>query len=152
MVTVSTPALQALRSSNFLFARKFKASFNVADDCELTSDTWAALVFGTPAPPVVNAQTWMGEGIWIDSNGQQVSVFSDEQKPHQVAIQNAHQPEWSGWATTCGEHISIAFQNHHTMKGWLDPADGCTLTFSNGVHWHRDLPWRGDGAWRDSYQ
>lgn len=149
IASVSKWTLKALKDSKFLFARKFKASLNVVDACEPTADTWSRVVFGIE-PPKRSQQTWMGDGFWVDSMGKKVSIFSDQKKPNHVVVDNPRNPKWAGVGTTCGEQISIFFQNQKRAVGFLDASDGTTITFTNGAVWHRDFPWQGDGSWRDT--
>eukprot|EP00746_Dinoflagellata_sp_MGD_P151509 gnl/MRDRNA2_/MRDRNA2_83085_c0_seq1.p1 gnl/MRDRNA2_/MRDRNA2_83085_c0~~gnl/MRDRNA2_/MRDRNA2_83085_c0_seq1.p1 ORF type:complete len:606 (-),score=85.96 gnl/MRDRNA2_/MRDRNA2_83085_c0_seq1:739-2556(-) len=152
ITSVSTWTLKALKESKFLFARKFKASLHVVDACESTADTWSREVFGQDHKETSKAkqQTWMGDGFWVDSMGSKLSIFSDMAKPSHVKVDNPQNPMWAGLGTTCGEKISIVFHNGKKATGYFDASDGTTITFTNGAVWHRDLPWQGDGSWRDT--
>jgi len=151
ILSVSTGAIMALRDSSFLFARKFKESFSVVDDCKPTVDSWSNMVFDQHYQKS-DQEAWMGDGVWVDSNEHEVSITTDQKKPNTFMIQNGHEPVWSGWGVTCGERFSVVFQNRQSMTGYLDASDGNTLIFSNGVKWRRNIAWQGDGLWRDTHQ
>lgn len=155
ILRLSTSGLAALRRSPFLFARKFKASLSVADDCGLVSDAYARLVFDEAGAQVASGTTaaggWVGEGTWLDSNGESVSVFAQRREPGRVLqITNARRPKWSGKGIHCGETAQITFNNGLKASSYADMTDGNILHWSNGVSWFRDVPWRGDGTWRDT--
>lgn len=152
IVHIATSGLAALRDSNFLFARKFLPTFTITDDCRPTADIWAEVMFKQNIPDY-RAQNWIGEGVWVDSKQHQVSIISDSRSAsRRVVIQNGHEPEWSGVGSVCGEQIWVRFANKMSVTGNIYAADGNTLHFSNGIKWHRDVSWLGDGEWRDTYR
>jgi hypothetical protein len=94
---------------------------------------------------------WVGEGIWLDSQLNQVSIVSDPTKERGVIVENGHEVEWSGGGVVCGDRITMTFNNGRRATAVLDPSDASTMTFEHGSVWTRDVPWQGDGTWRDTY-
>jgi len=150
ITVASSQSLKAFRDSGFLFARKIRSAFSITDDCRPTADIWSEKVFGQSSSS--HRQSWIGEGVWIDEVGQAVSVTNDPSQPTRIVIQNGFRPQLSGWATVCGEQLSVIFGSQLAKTAYLDASHGNSITFSDGIVWHRDLPWRGDGQWRDTYQ
>lgn len=149
IMSVGVTGLEALRRSSFLFARKFESTFRITDSCLPSADAFADGVLGQS--PHSQKGTWMGSGVWIDSASHQVSIVDNPAEPGAIVIQNGHDPAWSGWGRVCGDQVVVHFSNREQLTGHLDTSSGLVLRFSNGVTWYRDLPWRGDGIWRNTY-
>lgn len=148
IVSVTPKALHALSASSFLFARKFKGSFEVTDVCEPSADSWSRLVLQDVPDHMEN---WSGEGVWIDNQLNEVSIVADPARERGVLVENSHQFEWSGTGVVCGDRVTITFNNGKQEAAFLDPTDASTLKFEHGSVWTRDTPWQGDGTWRDTY-
>jgi len=148
IVSVAPKALHALRDANFLFARKFQANFEVTDSCEPSANSWTRLVLGQE---VDVRESWIGAGFWYDSQKNRVSIYSDLDRERGVVIENRYQNEWNARGTWCGDTLKVVFFNGIKSDAKLDPSDSSTLTFKNGAVWTRDVPWPGDGTWRDTY-
>mmetsp|Transcript_102899 Transcript_102899/g.286572 ORF Transcript_102899/g.286572 Transcript_102899/m.286572 type:complete len:490 (-) Transcript_102899:190-1659(-) len=136
---LSRTALEKLRKSPFLFARKIEDECGFSG-CESLAEAFDSLVFATPPRPLQSSETmWRGQGVWLDTQHAPVSITSQDGSVTLVGRDDSMHAKGS----FCRDHISVVFSNGFKAKASLS-ADGRQLHWHNGVVWGRALA--GGGA------
>lgn len=146
---ISPWGLVTMQKSSFLFVRKFKSDTAVDGDCTLMADIFSRDVFGQTADGTESV--WAGQGVWEVDEVNHVTLMAEADGSHSFVVYNENTPAWSGRGTHCGNGVSITFQNGQTWNGRVDSSNGDFLHFDNGVIWCREMSWRGDGTWLNTY-
>jgi hypothetical protein len=145
---ISPWGLVTLQKSSFLFVRKFTSNSQISGDCTPMADIFTRDVL-LEKDDVPSA--WAGQGVWQVDEVNHVVLMNDPETPHGFIVHNENMPLWSGKGTHCGKRISVTFKNRQVWNGQVDTSNGDFMTFDNGITWCRDMPWRGDGSWLNTY-
>lgn len=129
---VSKRSLKSLRDSPFLFARKVDNGCAFSG-CDSVADAFERLVFSTPPQPLAHeAQTWVGQGSWVDTRNLPVNIAAAD-----GAVQvTGSSADMHGKGGYCNSRISVLFTTGFRAEATISP-DGSQLRWSNGAVWWR---------------